>query len=342
MSPTPTGEQGIGSGLLLELRDLVVAFPTKQGIGIAVNGVSLEVERGQILGIVGESGSGKTMLCRAILGLIPWPGSLVSGSVLWRGEDIAQASRKQLNELRGTEISMIFQDPASVLDPVFTVGDQISETLRVHRGMSRRRARQEAQELLGRVGIPSPRERYGAYPHQLSGGMRQRAMIAIAISCQPSLILADEPTTNLDVTIQDQILRLLDDLRDEYGMAMILVSHDLGVIAQTADVVNVMYAGSVVETAPVRTLFTSPAHPYTEALFESLPSIDLPDGDRHLASIPGQPPSIHDEVVGCPFASRCRFAAERCSSVDMALIGAGPSHRTACPFHRVEESAAHG
>jgi oligopeptide/dipeptide ABC transporter ATP-binding protein len=233
---------------------------------------------------------------------------------------------------------MIFQDPASALNPVFTIGDQIAEPLRVHRGCSRSQARAQAIELLGRVGIPSPRERFDAYPHQLSGGMRQRAMIAIAISCRPALILADEPTTNLDVTIQDQILTLLAELRAEEGMAMVLVSHDLGVVAQNVERVVVMYSGSIVEAAPSRTLFGAPCHPYTRALMRALPSIEPPAVRTPLPSIPGQPPSIADGLTGCPFAPRCEQARPACADVGMARIAVAPDHDTACPFG-AEEAA---
>jgi oligopeptide/dipeptide ABC transporter ATP-binding protein len=321
---------------ILEIRDLTVAFPTKRGIAVAVNGVSLSVGAGEVKGIVGESGCGKTMMCRSVLGLIPWPGSVVAGEIIWKGRDIAAAPKRELRRVRGSEISMIFQDPASVLDPVFTIGDQISEPLRVHRKLSRQAARNETIELLSRVGIPSPRERYNAYPHQLSGGMRQRAMIAIAISCRPALILADEPTTNLDVTIQDQILRLLAGLREEYGMAMILVSHDLGVVVQNADSVAVMYAGSVVESAPARTIFSTTRHPYTASLLEALPSVHVDPERRPLPPIPGQPPALDDLPPGCPFAPRCRYSRAACSDVDMSPIAVGAAHATACPFAEEE------
>jgi oligopeptide/dipeptide ABC transporter ATP-binding protein len=316
----------------LQISDLTVAFPTREGVAAAVNHVSLSVGPGEARGIVGESGSGKTMLCRAILGLVPWPGAVMAGNISWEGMDLVSASRSQLRKVRGREISMIFQDPASALDPVFSVGDQIAEPLRVHRGMSRRQARREAIDLLDRVGIPSPAERYRAYPNELSGGMRQRAMIAIAISCQPRLILADEPTTNLDVTIQDQILGLLADLRRELGMAMLLVSHDLGVISQNVDTVSVMYAGSVVESAPTDELFSATRHPYTSGLIDALPSLEVPEQRAALTPIPGQPPALDALPEGCPFAPRCRHAADRCREVEMDLRVVAPGHATACPL----------
>lgn len=321
---------------LLEISGLSVGLPTASGLAVAVNDVSLEIEPGEVKGVVGESGSGKTMLCRSILGLIPWPGAVLNGSIKWRGKDLAVATPSELRKIRGAEISMIFQDPTSALDPVFTIGDQITEPLRSHRGLSRSQARKEAIELLGRVGIPSPRERFGAYPHQLSGGMRQRAMIAIAISCQPSLILADEPTTNLDVTIQDQILRLLADLREDLGMAMILVSHDLGVVSQNADSVMVMYAGSIVETASTSALFGRTSHPYTQGLIQSLPSIVPNELRDPLVPIAGQPPRLDALSPGCPFAPRCVFARDACADVDMSLLEVAPGHLTACPFSTFE------
>jgi oligopeptide/dipeptide ABC transporter ATP-binding protein len=318
------------SEAILEVRNLTVAFPTARGLAIAVNDVSLSIHPGKTLGIVGESGSGKSMTCRAIIGLVAWPGSILGGSVRWRGIELVGATSRVLREIRGKEISMIFQDPTSALNPVFPVGEQIAESLRIHLKLPRREARRESVALLARVGIPSPAERYRAYPHQLSGGMRQRAMIATAIACRPNLILADEPTTNLDVTIQDQILNLLAELQAEYGMAMILVSHDLGVVAQNAGFVVVMYAGSIVEEAPTGVLFEACRHPYTAGLIAALPTIRR-EAVGALESIPGQPPELETLPDGCPFRPRCRFASEACAAVDMRLIGRA-GHRSACPF----------
>jgi oligopeptide/dipeptide ABC transporter ATP-binding protein len=317
---------------LLSVRDLVTIFPAAAGVAVAANGVSFELRQGETLGLVGESGSGKSVTCRSVLRLVPEPGQIVGGSILFEGRDVLALSRGQLRALRGSQISMIFQDPTSSLNPVYTIGDQIAEPLRQHRQMSRRQAREEAVRLLDRVGIPASRERLRAYPHELSGGMRQRAMIAIAISCRPKLLLADEPTTALDVTIQDQILSLLIELQAEEGMAIVLVSHDLGVIAQTCDRVAVMYAGYVVEEAETRDLFAEPKHPYTVALLEALPELAISRGDRRLLPIQGQPPDLVDLPAGCPFAPRCQHARAECAEVSMELRVTGDGHATACPF----------
>ena len=324
---------------MLEVSDLWTAFPTRRGVAFAVAGVSFGVGPGECLGIVGESGSGKSMTCRSILGLVPRPGAIVDGSIRWRGQELVGAGQRRLRRVRGAEIGMIFQDPASALNPVYTIGAQIVETIVAHTSRGRSAARRDAVELLSRVGIPSPRERVDAYPHQLSGGMRQRAMIALAIACAPALILADEPTTNLDVTIQDQILHLLADLRAEREMAMILVSHDLGVVSQTADRVAVMYAGHVVELAPTSELFARTRHPYTRGLMHALPSL-RPGSERdRLVPINGQPPELDRLAPGCPFQPRCVLATERCTEVDMSLTPVGPAHLSACPFDAPDDGA---
>jgi oligopeptide/dipeptide ABC transporter ATP-binding protein len=314
---------------LLDVEELRVAFPTAAGVAFAVAGVSFTVRAGECLGIVGESGSGKSMTCRAILGLVPKPGAIVAGRIGWRGTELVGAGERRLRRVRGRDIGMIFQDPASALNPVYTVGAQIVETIVAHTEDGRARARAEAVELLGRVGIPSPHTRYHAYPHQLSGGMRQRAMIALAISCSPALILADEPTTNLDVTIQDQILHLLADLRAEQQMAMVLVSHDLGVVSQAADRVAVMYAGHIVEQASTHDLFERTHHPYTIGLMGALPSM-RPGSEREpLVPIEGQPPELDRLPPGCPFQPRCAHRRDACATTDMALEPVGPDHVTA-------------
>ena len=318
--------------VLLEVRDLHTAFPTSQGSVLAASGVTFSLGERETKGIVGESGSGKSITLRSLLGLVPEPGRVVEGEVLWGGRDLLRLPQAELRAIRGREIAMIFQDPTSSLNPVYTIGEQISETLRVKLGMGAREARARTTELLDHVGIPAARKRLGAYPHELSGGMRQRVMIAIAIACRPRLLLADEPTTALDVTIQDQILALLADLQDEFGMAMILVSHDLGVVAQNCDSVAVMYAGHVVEDAPARTLFGSPRHPYTIALLKSLPSIRSPGTRGRLPQISGQPPDLAQLPEGCPFRPRCPSSRDACAGVTMQLETVGPAHRTACPF----------
>ena len=330
---------GRGGEPLLSVRDLVTVFATTAGVVVAANGVSFDIGEGETMGLVGESGSGKSVTCRSILRLVPEPGEVIGGSVLFQGQDILSVSPRRLRGLRGSEISMIFQDPMSSLNPVYPIGDQISEPLRIHRGMGRREAREEAVGLLDRVGIPSPRERLDSYPHELSGGMRQRVMIAIAISCRPKLLLADEPTTALDVTIQDQILSLLLELQAENGMAILLVSHDLGVIAQTCDRVTVMYAGYVVEQATTAELFARPRHPYTVALLEALPELAAERADGRLVPIQGQPPDLAALPPGCPFAPRCRLARAACPEVSMASLETSPGHRTACPFSEEIERA---
>jgi len=334
-APSATEEAVLGgrSGEpLLSVRDLVTVFATAAGVVVASNGVSFDIGEGETMGLVGESGSGKSVTCRSILRLVPEPGEVIGGSVIFQGEDILSVSSRRLRRLRGSEISMIFQDPMSSLNPVYPIGDQISEPLRIHRRMGRREAREEAVGLLDRVGIPSPRERLDSYPHELSGGMRQRVMIAIAISCRPKLLLADEPTTALDVTIQDQILSLLLELQAENGMAILLVSHDLGVIAQTCDRVTVMYAGYVVEQATTVGLFARPRHPYTVALLEALPELAAERVDGRLVPIQGQPPDLAALEPGCPFAPRCPRVREACSKVSMVVLEAAQGHWTACPF----------
>ena len=317
---------------LLEVENLHTAFPTPHGAVLAAAGVSFSLAERETKGIVGESGSGKSITLRSLLGLVPEPGRVIEGSVRWAGRDLLSLRPAELRAIRGREISLIFQDPTSSLNPVYTIGEQIAETLRIKLGMPARAARERAVELLDHVGIPAAKSRLGAYPHELSGGMRQRVMIAIAIACKPRLLLADEPTTALDVTIQDQILALLAELQDEFGMAMILVSHDLGVVAQNCDSVAVMYAGHVVEDAPAKELFESPRHPYTAALLEALPSIRSPGTRGRLRQISGQPPDLFRLPAGCPFGPRCTLARDACAEVTMEPVEVGRLHTTACPF----------
>ena len=314
---------------VLAVRDLRAWFFTDQGIAKAVDGVSFDVRPGETLGIVGESGCGKTVTSLAILGLLPQPPArIMDGSSVSLGserkeevEELVGASEARLRQLRGNEISMIFQEPMSSLNPVYPVGDQIGEALRLHRGMDRKAARAATVALLDEVGIPDAARRVDEYPHQLSGGMRQRVMIAMAISCAPKLLIADEPTTALDVTIQAQILELLAELRRTHGMAVLLITHDLGVVAEVCDRVVVMYAGQVVETGSVEEIFTRPAHPYTRGLLGSLPS--LAARGRKLVSIPGTVPSPLHWPEGCRFRARCSLAGAGCESVqELAALGA--------------------
>jgi oligopeptide/dipeptide ABC transporter ATP-binding protein len=317
---------------LLVVRDLCVAFPTRRGIVLAVNGVGFSLEAGRTLGLVGESGCGKSMTLRAILGLVPHPGEVIGGSIRLRGRELLGLDGSRMRDVRGLEVSMIFQDPGASLDPVFSVGDQLAETLRLRLGLDRARAERRSIELLDRVGIPSASARLRDYPHQLSGGMRQRVMIALAIATDPILLLADEPTTALDVTIQDQILELLTEIREETGMGMILVSHDAGVIAQTADQVAVMYAGHLLETGPAEVVLAAPRHPYTRGLVSAIPSLAARDRGARLVPIPGQPPDLAALPQGCPFAPRCGHATDACTWVPVTLDAASPGHGSACPF----------
>jgi oligopeptide/dipeptide ABC transporter ATP-binding protein len=316
---------------LLEVSGLTVAFPARSGIVIAANGVSFLVRAGRTLGLVGESGCGKSVTLRALLDLVPDPGAIIGGRIVWEGRDLV-TDRGAWRALRGTRISMIFQDPTSSLNPVFSIGDQLTETLRLRAGLGRRAATDRALELLDRVGIPAPRTRMHEYPHQLSGGMRQRVMIALAIITEPRLLLADEPTTALDVTIQDQILWLLADIRERSGMAMILVSHDVGVIARNADDIAVMYAGHIVERGTAREVITAPRHPYTRGLLDAIPQMRARSGRGRLVPIMGQPPDLSALPPGCPFAVRCPYRREACASISMQLDEPVPGHGSACPF----------
>ena len=294
-----------------------------------MDGVSFSLEAGRTLGIVGESGCGKSVSALSIMGLVPRPpGKIVAGQILFEGIDLLKLPPQQLRELRGDRISMIFQEPMSSLNPAFTIGDQIAEVLLNHRKFSQKRARTHAIEMLRRVRIPEPERRYDDYPHRLSGGMRQRAMIAMALACEPKLLIADEPTTALDVTIQAQILDLMRTLREETGTAIILITHDLGVIAELADDVAVMYAGRIVEHASVERLFAEPQHPYTVGLLGSIPRLHL-EQDR-LAAIEGQVPGLGASRIGCQFEPRCPFAVQRCRTDDPVLERMEKSHAAAC------------
>ena len=313
---------------LLEVRDLAIEYRTPDGVVRVVRGVDLQVRPREFIGIVGESGSGKSQLLLALLGLSA-PGAVVSGSIRHGGAELVGASAATLNRIRGNRISMVFQDPMTALNPYLTVGTQITEVLRLHRGLGRRAALARAAELLDAVQITEARRRLGQYPHELSGGMRQRVMIAMALACEPEILLADEPTTALDVTVQAQILELLRELRTRMGTAVVLVTHDLGIVAELADRIAVMYAGRFVEEAPVDTLFASSRHPYTEALKRSLPRIDV-DLPARMASIPGNPPNPARLPAGCAFAPRCGFRLERCDAETPPLQDLGAGHRKAC------------
>jgi oligopeptide/dipeptide ABC transporter ATP-binding protein len=314
---------------LLEVEDLRTSFRTPRGIVRAVDGVSFKLQRSKTLGIVGESGSGKTVLIRSIMGLLPGSSVERSGHVRFAGHVLEDLDEKSRREVWGTQMSLVFQDPMTALNPVVRVGRQITESLRIRAGLDRRGAYETAVTLLKSVGIPDPDRRMRAYPHELSGGMRQRVMIAISIACGPRLLLADEPTTGLDVTVQAQILELLRGLQLERSMAMILVTHDMAVVAGFADEIAVMYAGHIVEHAPTAELFARTRMPYTEALLGAIPRLSEPSHTR-LRTIPGRPPDLASEIDGCPFAMRCAYVQDRCRRENPPLRTAGPDHRFAC------------
>jgi oligopeptide/dipeptide ABC transporter ATP-binding protein len=313
--------------VLLSLNELRTVFHAGNGQITAVDGVSLDLNEGEIFGLVGESGCGKSATCRSILRLFSGARASLSGSIMFQGRDLAHLTESDLSAVRGREIAMIFQDPMTALNPTMRVGAQIAEGLRRHRGLNATAAGREAAALLRSVGVPAPERRARAYPHEFSGGMRQRVLIAIALACRPKLLIADEPTTALDVTIQDQILKLILRLRDELGMSVLLVTHDLGVVAQTCDRVAVMYAGRVVEQASAAKLFRRPRHPYTAALLAALPARH---GRDRLLAIPGAPPNLADPPAGCRFHPRCPHTIEACRTTDPALMQAGDGHHTAC------------
>lgn len=315
---------------LLEVTDLKTRFHTAEGTVFAVNGISFHIGEGETLAVVGESGCGKSVSMLSVLRLIPIPpGEIASGRAFWRGADLFKKTEAGMELVRGKEISMIFQDPMTSLNPVLTIGQQITESLVRHEGLEQKEAERRAVELLDQVGIHDPVNRLGDYPHQFSGGMRQRVMIAMALACKPSLLIADEPITALDVTIQAQIVELVQSLRDRLHMAVIWITHDLGVVAGMAERVLVMYAGFIVEEAGVDDLYARPRHPYTLALLEALPRADR-RRDRRLKSIPGAPPSLLVEPHGCPFAPRCEFSIERCKIENPPLTPVAPAHTIAC------------
>jgi oligopeptide transport system ATP-binding protein len=316
--------------LLLDIKGLETQFKTPDGIVHAVNGVSFGLKEGETLGVVGESGCGKSVTMLSVMGLIPNPpGKVVAGEAFFFGQDLLKMSNEEIRHIRGAQISMVFQDPMTSLNPVLTLGFQLEEPLKLHLGMTTNQARDRAAELLGMVGIPNPKDRLGDYPHQFSGGMRQRVMIAMALSCNPQILIADEPTTALDVTIQAQIMDLVKRLRDELGMTIIWITHDLGVVAGLAQRMMVMYGGFIIEEAPVNDLFAEPSHPYTLGLIQSLPRVDR-DERKKLYSIEGMPPILFQKPTSCPFAPRCKWAMEKCWKENPVLENVGPEHRVAC------------
>jgi peptide/nickel transport system ATP-binding protein/oligopeptide transport system ATP-binding protein len=325
---------------LLSVENLRIDFGTERGAVTAVDGISFDLKPGEVLGLVGESGCGKSVTALAIMGLLPNPpGRIASGRIMFEGRDLAAMPQAELRQIRGQRISMIFQEPMTSLNPVYTVGNQLTETIRWHERMGQKAARDRATEMLAKVGIPSPRQRLDEYPHQLSGGMRQRVMIAMALALTPTLLLADEPTTALDVTIQAQILDLLRSLQEEFHMAVVLITHDLGVVAEFVDRVAVMYAGRIAETAAVNDLYERPRHPYTQGLLASIPSLD--NEQERLTAIPGIVPSPYDFPQGCRFAPRCAHARPQCAAAAPPLRTDAGGHGVACireTGYRIEAS----
>lgn len=315
---------------LLKVKDLKVRFDTPEGIVHAVNGVSFTLEEGETIGIVGESGSGKSVSVLSMLKLIPQPpGRIEDGSAEFHGRDLIQMESEEINDIRGAQMGMIFQDPMTSLNPVIKIGDQIIESMMIHLGITEEEANERAVQLLEMVGIPQAAERLDDYPHQFSGGMRQRVMIAIALACGPQILIADEPTTALDVTIQAQFVELIKRLREELGMAIIWITHDLGIVAGLAKRVIVMYGGFFIEDAPVKELYADPLHPYTLGLLGSLPRLDATE--RHkLVSIDGMPPVLYEQPTSCPFAPRCEFAIDKCHQENPPLVEITPGHSVAC------------
>ena len=314
---------------LLDIRELITRFHTEDGVVRAVDGNSLHLDAGETLGIVGESGSGKTVTALSIMGLIENPGRIEGGVILFRGSDLLDKSRQEMQDIRGKEIAMVFQDPMNSLNPTLTVGEQIDRVLRFHTSLSRRERKERAIELLRQVDIPEPAKRAESYPHQLSGGMRQRVLIAMAISCNPTVLILDEPTTALDVTIEAQLFALIDKLKEEFEMGIILITHDLAVVANSCDRVIVMYAGRIVETAPVTNLYDNPLHPYTRGLLKSIPQLDR-DGPARLPSIPGEVPELIMLPEGCNFHPRCEYVIDKCIEEDPQLMEITARCKSAC------------
>ena len=326
--------KGVHMAKLLEVNDLATYFFTQDGVVKAVDHISYDLEEGEVLGVVGESGCGKSVHALSIMRLVPNPpGRTVSGEVIFEGEDLLKMDDAEMRNIRGNRIAMVFQEPMTSLNPVLTIGRQLTETLELHRNMNQQEAREYAAELLSRVGIPDAERRLVDYPHQFSGGMRQRVMIAMALSCDPRLIIADEPTTALDVTIQAQILELMQQLALDFGTAMIIITHNLGVVARYADNVNVMYAGKIIETGTSEEIYHNPRHPYTLALLNSVPRLDASERIR-LDAIEGLPPDLVNLPEGCSFAPRCKFVYEQCLDETPTLVETNAGHTSACWRHR--------
>lgn len=313
---------------LLQVDNLVTSFKTADGKLSAVRGVSFSVDKGETLCIVGESGCGKSITSLSIMGLLPGNGEISEGTIEFQGKDLTKLSSEEMRKIRGNDISMIFQEPMTALNPVFTVGFQIREPLMIHKGLTKKQAHKEGIELLKQVGIPSPDKRMEQFPHELSGGMRQRVMIAMALACHPALLVADEPTTALDVTIQAQILDLINDLKERFNMGVILVTHDMGVVAEVANRVMVMYAGEKIEEADVETLFNNPQHPYTKGLLQSVPNVD--DREHTLKPIPGTLPSLNENITGCRFQARCEFVTDKCRTQSPDIFKVKEGHSVRC------------
>ncbi|WP_328331061.1 MULTISPECIES: ABC transporter ATP-binding protein [unclassified Streptomyces] len=317
--------------MLLEVRDLHVEFHTRDGVAKAVNGVDYTVDSGETLAVLGESGSGKSVTAQAIMGILDVPpGKIAGGEVIFQGQDLLKLKEEERRKIRGAKMAMIFQDALSSLNPVLSVGEQLGEMFTVHKGMSRKDAKAKAVELMDTVRIPAAKERVGQYPHQFSGGMRQRIMIAMALALEPDLIIADEPTTALDVTVQAQVMDLLGELQREFNMGLILITHDLGVVADVADKIAVMYAGRIVETSPVHQIYEAPAHPYTKGLLESIPRLD--QKGQELYAIKGLPPNLLHIPPGCAFNPRCPLAQQVCRTDVPPLYEVSPERRSACHF----------
>ncbi|WP_188207692.1 ABC transporter ATP-binding protein [Alkalibacillus aidingensis] len=313
---------------LLDVNNLVTSFRTAEGELTAVRGVSFEVDQGETLCIVGESGCGKSITSLSLMQLLPNNGQIVDGSIKLEGQELIGLSDDDMRKIRGNEISMIFQEPMTALNPVFPIGFQIREPLKIHENLSKKEAHLKGIELLKQVGIPSPEKRMSQYPHELSGGMRQRVMIAIALACNPKLLIADEPTTALDVTIQSQILDLIDELKEHYQMGVVMITHDMGVVAEVADRVMVMYAGEKIEEGDVETIFNQPQHPYTKGLLKSVPNVD--DKEHNLEPIPGSLPSLKEQIDGCRFYSRCEFATDKCRTHSPETFKVSERHSVRC------------